>query len=73
MLEIFHMYELYLYTFQVDVVFEEDKGFWAAVGSFMQNAKCPIIMTSNGKNTGYVLLSKVSVVRTDTRLSVTTY
>lgn len=40
----------FMVVFQVDVVFEEDKGFWAAVGSFMQNAKCPIIMTSDGKN-----------------------
>ncbi|XP_031558761.1 ATPase family AAA domain-containing protein 5-like [Actinia tenebrosa] len=32
---------------EVDVIFEKDKGFWSAVTSFMRNAKCPIIMTSN--------------------------
>lgn len=31
-------------------MFEDDKGFWSAVTSFINNAKCPIIMTSNGKN-----------------------
>ncbi|XP_078347147.1 uncharacterized protein LOC144632387 isoform X2 [Oculina patagonica] len=31
---------------EVDVIFEEDKSFWMAVNSFMQNAKCPIVLIS---------------------------
>ncbi|XP_068761960.1 ATPase family AAA domain-containing protein 5-like isoform X1 [Montipora capricornis] len=31
---------------EVDVIFEEDKSFWFAVSSFMQNAKCPIVLIS---------------------------
>ena len=38
---------------QVDVIFEEDKSFWMAVNSFMQNAKCPIVLISTGKKTQY--------------------
>lgn len=33
--------------FQVDVVFEEDKGFWAAVQSFMASTKIPIVLTAS--------------------------
>jgi hypothetical protein len=32
-----------------DVLFDEDKGFWAAIGSLMDGSKRPIIMTSNGE------------------------
>jgi dephospho-CoA kinase len=34
---------------EVDVLFEEDKGFWAAVVDLCQKSKRPIIMTCNGK------------------------
>ncbi|XP_032234369.2 ATPase family AAA domain-containing protein 5 isoform X2 [Nematostella vectensis] len=37
---------------EVDVIFEEDRSFWAAVNSFMRNTKCPIIMTSNDVHVG---------------------
>lgn len=33
--------------FQVDVVFEEDKGFLSAIQSFMSNTKIPIILTTS--------------------------
>ena len=36
-------------SFQVDAIFEEDKSFWMAVNSFMQNAKCPIVLISTGE------------------------
>ncbi|XP_064600712.1 ATPase family AAA domain-containing protein 5-like isoform X2 [Liolophura sinensis] len=32
---------------EVDVVFEEDKGFWAAIQSFMNTTKRPIILTTS--------------------------
>ncbi|KAK3090730.1 hypothetical protein FSP39_014136 [Pinctada imbricata] len=32
---------------EVDIVFEQDKAFWAAVQSFMSTTKIPIILTSN--------------------------
>ena len=31
---------------QVDIVFEEDKGFWAAIQTFIETTKRPIILTS---------------------------
>lgn len=34
---------------EVDLLFEEDKGFWAAVIELSQKSKRPIIMTCNGK------------------------
>ena len=35
------------FSAQVDLVFEQDKGFWAAVQSFMSTTKIPIVLTSN--------------------------
>ena len=32
---------------QVDVVFEEDKGFWAAIQTFISTTKRPIILTTS--------------------------
>ena len=37
----------FIMLFQVDIVFEEDKGFWAAIQTFMSSTKRPIIMTTN--------------------------
>ena len=34
---------------QVDVVFEEDKGFLAAIANFMETTKRPIILTTSSK------------------------
>ncbi|XP_052071004.1 ATPase family AAA domain-containing protein 5-like isoform X2 [Mytilus californianus] len=31
----------------VDVVFEEDKGFWSAIQTFMNSTKIPIVLTTN--------------------------
>lgn len=33
--------------FQVDVIFEEDKGFLSAIQNFMSNTKIPIILTTS--------------------------
>lgn len=33
--------------FQVDIVFEEDKGFWSAIQTFMNSTKIPIVLTTN--------------------------
>ena len=37
-----------LYCIQVDVLFEEDKGFWSALESFAESSKRPIVLTSVG-------------------------
>ena len=37
----------FLSSLQVDVVLEEDKGFWAAIQNFMQSTKRPIILTAS--------------------------
>jgi hypothetical protein len=34
---------------QVDVLFEEDKGFWVSVNTLRLNSKRPILMTASGK------------------------
>lgn len=34
---------------EVDILFEEDKGFWPAVVSLVEESKRPVIMTCNGK------------------------
>ncbi len=34
-------------SLQADVVFEEDKGFWAAVQSFINTTKRPIVLTTS--------------------------
>lgn len=39
---------MYLCT-QVDILFEDEKGFWAAIYEIIASTKRPIVMTSNGK------------------------
>lgn len=36
---------------EVDILYEEDKGFWPAVVSLIHESKRPVIMTCNGKQT----------------------
>lgn len=36
---------------QVDVVFDDDVGFLAAIKTFMRTTKRPVVLTSNGKHT----------------------
>ena len=48
----------------MDVIFEEDKSFWMAVNSFMQNAKCPIVLISTGQRlpavvTKYIIIAEL--------------
>ena len=33
----------------VDILFEEDKGFWNAIQAIIETSKCPIILTCSGK------------------------
>ncbi|KAA8594965.1 hypothetical protein FQN60_012100 [Etheostoma spectabile] len=46
---------------EVDVIFDDDVGFLAAIETFMTTTKRPIILTTNGKCTHCVILEKVNV------------
>ena len=46
----------------MDVIFEEDKSFWMAVNSFMQNAKCPIVLISTGQRLPAVVTKYIMII-----------
>ena len=37
-----------LCALQVDILFEDEKGFWAAIYEIIATTKRPVVMTSNG-------------------------
>lgn len=43
-----HVKTVNFLVIQVDVLFEEDKGFWVSVNTLRQNSKRPIVMTASG-------------------------
>lgn len=47
---------------QVDVIFEDDVGFLAAIKTFMTTTKRPVILTTNGKCTHCVILNRLGDV-----------
>ena len=51
----------------MDVVFEEDKGFWSAIQTFMSTTKRPILLTArNHKNLSFVNTVQIEHIRLHT-------
>ena len=53
--------DMFCCCWQVDVLFEEERGFWSAVYELIATTKRPIIMTCNGewRGGGQLFLSLV--------------
>ena len=59
---------------QVDVILEEDKGFWAAIQTFMSTTKRPIILTASDPNaTQYLDCRHELLTMTKSPVSVSQY
>lgn len=46
---------------QVDVIFDDDVGFLAAIKTFMTTTKRPVILTTNGKRSHCVILNRIDL------------
>ena len=46
---------------EIDIIFEQDKGFWNAINSLIKISKRPIILTCNGKLISFLFLKKKKI------------
>ena len=55
-----------MYFSQVDIIFEEDKGFWTAIETFMNTTKRPIILTASDPKVAAAVNRRHEVIKVKT-------